>query len=304
MTRPRRRLGFTLIELLVVIAIIAILIGLLLPAVQKVREAAARMKCSNNLKQIGLALHNHHDTRGVFPPGATTRAVPQVSVFLNRQHGFFVFLLPYLEQDTVFKRYRLDRNWYHANNAAIIQTQIPTLRCPSSPGPPTDFHPTRRRTLAVTDYGVNNGVAAALANVGLIDRTGSFQGTLRVNLATRTADIVDGTSTTMLVTECAARPHRWRAGRLLAGGRRAGGGWADRANEFITHGFTNNGVSSPGPCAVNCTNADEIYAFHTGGANVAFGDGHVQFLKASTSIRVVARLITRNAGEPISDADF
>src|SRR5262249_33816709 len=97
-----RRRGFTLIELLVVIAIIAILIGLLLPAVQKVRDAAARMQCSNNLKQLGLACHNYEGVYGRFPPGYTQERIPPPSGAFQG-HSVFYFLLPYIEQDNLFK---------------------------------------------------------------------------------------------------------------------------------------------------------------------------------------------------------
>jgi prepilin-type processing-associated H-X9-DG protein len=130
-----------------------------------------------------------------------------------------------------------------------------------------------------------------------------YQGVMRGNFLARIADILDGTSNTLVITEDAGRPQIWRVGRLVAG-RTSGAGWADRDNEFITHGFTSDGATDPGPCHTNCTNNNENYSFHIGGANGVFADGSVRFYSSSMSIRIMGRLITRAGRETVSGSDF
>ncbi len=122
-----RRAAFTLIELLVVIAIIAILIGLLLPAVQKVRESANRVKCSNNLRQIGLGIHNY--------ASANDDLMPDTHRYTAPLYGWLVKLLPYLEQDNLFRLYDPTLDWFHPNNAPMYKVRLPGLQCPSTPNP-------------------------------------------------------------------------------------------------------------------------------------------------------------------------
>ena len=301
------RTGFTLIELLVVIAIIAILIALLVPAVQKVREAAARTQCQNNLRQIGIGLHNHHDSRKFFPPGAVTVANTKLGVPTSGLlHGWAIWILPYVEQDNLYKQYRRDLDWRDPVNAPVVRTPLSVFQCPSAPNPGR-LHTFNQGgftgiVASASDYAPNNGVDGGLATAGLIQTVPSYHGVMRVNLTATMADIIDGTSNTMLVAEIAGRPDRWNAGKPT-GTKISGAGWADRDAEYITHGFNAAGTSDtpPGPCAINCTNANEIYAFHPGGANIVFGDASVRFVSASASIRTVAAMITRMGGEVIAE---
>jgi prepilin-type N-terminal cleavage/methylation domain-containing protein/prepilin-type processing-associated H-X9-DG protein len=330
MLRSRHRLpaGFTLIELLVVIAIIAVLIGLLLPAVQKVREAAARMSCQNNLKQLGLALHNFENTYGGFPPCRTNNPSPFTTFPLAKfQHTWAPFMLPYIEQQALYNQYNFNVNFDDnadsskgRTNMVVIQTDIKTFLCPSAPDGRRQLGNTPN--IGVTDYSPTSAITLSQYLTVTLPTTPpgdtTLRGVLGQNVLRSIAYVTDGTSNTMAFAEDAGRPQTWTMGRQSApdhppqppGYRASIGGWPQPNNLINVNGWNPAVVPSasvsgfPGPCAVNCDNGEDIYSFHTGGANILMTDGAVRFLKATATLNTVALLLTPNDGQVASTEDY
>lgn len=305
----RDRRALTLIELLVVIAIIAILIGLLLPAVQQAREAARRTQCRNNLKQIGLAIHNYESVFNGIPPNGTNP--------VGARHGWNFRLLPYLEQLALAEMYRDEGEWFDPGNQPVYSRQLAVFQCPSAPNPRTSTGATTNgqnwTDAACTDYSSSDGVdSSAVVGLGVpatLNRGGLFGNDKPI----RFAECTDGLSNTIMIVEDAGRPEFWVRGKRLGTigstaptsvNQSAYGVWAGRDNKTQIHGHTMDGLAFPGPCAVNCTNWRGIYAFHSQMANICFGDGAVRSLGEGLNVYTLIDLTTRAGGEVVTINDY
>jgi prepilin-type N-terminal cleavage/methylation domain-containing protein/prepilin-type processing-associated H-X9-DG protein len=328
----RTRSAFALIELLVVIAIIAVLIGLLLPAVQKIREAANRMSCSNNLKQIGLALHNYHDTNGHFPSGNWQTCPPGTKPGSSAGCNYFscwsIAILPYIEQDNLNKLYTETIPNQDPRNQTFRTQNVKIYNCPSDTRAGQIFGPETVAPRGTGQPPASQGgpylyLASSykgMSGIGNTRTTNTFGGFWDEALDAQKANpngrgvfhsdaftglkaesistITDGTSNTIMVGERHTRTHPTR-----------GPFWADSFNLYITGGVylnISNLYMQPDydtcQAVINSNYCKYGWgSFHTGVINWLFADGHVRSISATIDQPIFAALATVAGGEVIPD---
>jgi prepilin-type N-terminal cleavage/methylation domain-containing protein/prepilin-type processing-associated H-X9-DG protein len=282
----KRRVAFTLIELLVVIAIIGVLIGLLLPAVQRVREAANRIKCANNLKQIGLALHNYAETQKRFPSGYQASGS-------DPGWGWGSAILPFVEQEPLYYAAGISKLPFGggANPAlpnSYTQIKLSVYRCPSDPSP--DLNPVRLNH-ALSNY---RAVAGPIT-YPLFTANHDMGGVMFQNSKIRITDVTDGTSNTLAVGECILDTPTEKRAALWAGmtGYRDGAVWISDVMWWVDEASAR--INGPAPQAFSSR--------HPGGAFFVFCDGSVRFFHEGGDVNTLRWLAGRNDGH-IVDVDF
>ena len=304
--RSARYRGFTLIELLVVIALIGILIALLLPAVQQARAAARLTQCRNNLKQIGLALHNYHDVYGVFPPGSTSDVEQGGWIgdpTTRHIHSWSSMLLPYLELGAIYNTIDFNYSSMDPRNREAASNTIPAFRCPSFTG--TGYSRADVYTRFSNEYATTNYVALGGTDVGHIygQNTGIFKpdGTIYSLSNTKAAGVTDGLSNTVLIVETREEDMSvWIDGGVATV-------VALRYDQF-------NGPSYAGiEIALNYYPYFEYFnprseygpsSMHIGGAVHLLGDGSARFISENIAASVYTGLTTRAGGEVIGGDSF
>lgn len=324
-----RRSGFTLIELLVVIAIIAVLIALLLPAVQQAREAARRSQCKNNLKQIGLALHNYHETIDAFPPGAIAgfTANSGGTADTDRWSGginWRVMILPYLDQAPLYNKLNFNGSWFSGyasrtannSNAVLIGLTMPAYLCPSSSVDPfintaSPQYDNPGRLLAIHYTGIAGATPDPAGAAGRCN-PGNYgivcaNGPMRPSQITRMRDFVDGSSNTIMVSE--------QSGLVGANAISAnyGGGWNGVSQTYPASAMSNlstyfyAGITTvrfgPNTKTTTATASDHPYmtntilnSFHVGGIHALMGDGSVRFVSDNVNLNTLLAACSMNDG--------
>lgn len=312
----QRRHGFTLIELLVVIAIIALLMALLLPAIQKVRAAADRMLCASNMRQLVIALHHFHNDNNQFPLAYTDVGGPQA------WHNWVSYTLPYVEGQNLAKDYDTSIPWWIGTNRDVVIRRMKIMQCPSTPDPqriqdkPETTPP--NKTGSCGDYfavagvhlDINNSLPPSQQFVSTTNLVGAL-GWYDTNLNRKNcfAALRDGTSHTIMLGECAGREDVYRGRTFYPVSytgtpriRARGGAWATTDNAYmIGQRLPWHASFGTIPGEVKINNSNEwghcFYSMHPNGANFAFADGSVRFLPESTSLHSLATLCTRSFGE-------
>lgn len=314
----RKRSGFTLIELLVVIAIIAILIGLLLPAVQKIREAANRMSCSNNLKQLGLGLHGFHDVNNQFPKGASNSDADGSAW----GSSWKVYILPYIEQDNLFNRWQhtASSGYTNANNMTLVNNvTIKVYRCPSSVLPATQLVQNNCNQMYTSYVGISGAHTDPSGSLSSSTAAGSISstGVLYPNSNATFASMTDGSSNTMMVGEQSDHmrdannqpilagtnaihnqgPHGWTMGAVSNARPPAS---TDRSFNCTTIRYTINQRGLTNNCATGtCDNTGTnipLSSSHTGGCMALMGDGSVKFLRSTITVATLSMLANSTDG--------
>ncbi len=319
-----RRYAFTLIELLVVIAIIAILIGLLLPAVQKVREAAARLKCSNNLKQLGIGLHNYHDVYLRFPAGAENNVLPVPNPPGNTTTivgtSWLVYVLPFVEQENLYRQYDFTVTYKNAVNVAVGANAVAGYYCPSGPDPKSLLDPNSPLTTNPSTHyygvmgpgGVTNpttsvlngttysytvgapGTNAAYSVHGMLTHFQTTTGSVTTNRYTRFADVTDGLTNTLMVAERSVRVKTGVTNSYRSWLRGSDGGSGSCKN--VTYPINSTDYNGS-----NNFNDISFGSQHTGGCNFARGDGSVKFLRDSINLPLYLAMASVASGEVALD---
>ena len=321
--RRRRVRAFTLVELLVVIAIIGILIALLLPAVQAAREAARRMSCTNNLKQIALAVANYESALKTYPPSRIIFTPPDSS--RKTVNGLLTLILPFIEQTNLAEFYDYGKGFDHADNQQAVNMPIAVYQCPSVPGTRVMSIYNRFARGEETPSGYTAQATDYMHPRVTMDFDGSSVGsgaladeTISSGAAQprKPRDITDGLSNTILMLESAGHPvnyilrHKNDSPPDYFGWY---GEWPDTVGMFVVpysadgttptfiHPAAGGGGTPGGTCIMNCNNNQAPYSFHSGGINVALCDGSVRFLSESMEALTFWNLCCRDDGNVLGE---
>jgi prepilin-type N-terminal cleavage/methylation domain-containing protein len=307
--RSVHRRAFTLIELLVVIAIIAVLISLLLPAVQQAREAARRTQCKNNLKQIGLALHNYEGSHRVFPPSSTSAlrrgvwewpangpADPRI-----RLHSFASLILPYIDQANMYNQIDYSVSSLAVVNRMVASQKLPFYLCPSYTGRQVSTDPLYVTTVGFSEFAIRNYVAMGARTVLGLSGAIPAEGVMYPGSRNGFRDVTDGTSNTIVIAETREENASvWIDGTSAAVVAR----WTDLTRPDLAGGTVSINYTPYFPGGIFPQSIGQAYgpsSQHEGGAHHLLGDGSVRFISENLDVMLYDSLVTRAGGEVVGE---